>query len=182
MLSHAGLVTFTILFLTMNAIDLGMTYSPVFDTSNAPDMNLDSPSDIIALLRCFFAFLGLVFFCLGIFGQLTAAFHMADPWGNDNCDLFVTAITEDTILGAKRLFNWDCHMTLHEQETTTSDGYTKLRQVAPLVAQAHDDLRDDELMDTAEGFDRCGRRYMLPRPVLQQNYPEHEVLLERVAR
>ena len=65
----------------MNAVDLGLTYSPVFDTSYIPDMNLQTGTDGIAIARCGFAFMGLVFFCLGIFGQLTAAFHMADPWG-----------------------------------------------------------------------------------------------------
>jgi hypothetical protein len=79
-----GLVTFTILFITMNAVDLGLTYTPSFDTTLAPDMNPDGMSrgaDGIAIARLFFAFFGLVFFCLGIFGQLTAAFHMADPFG-----------------------------------------------------------------------------------------------------
>ena len=66
-------------------------------------------------------------------------------------------------------------MTLHEQMTTDENGNTHLRQVAPLVSLAHDDVRGDELLDTSN---RNVRRCKLPRPMLHTDYPEHGVLLD----
>ena len=80
------------------------------------------------------------------------------------------------------LYNWENAMTLHKQSYIDDDGKEVVREVAPLVIPAHDDVHEHEQhqanLVTSDKPDRCMRRLELPRPMLLKEMPEHLIDLD----
>ena len=133
------------------------------------------------MMAFFFAWLGFVMLQIALLGMLQSSLDMANPWGMDLTDICVTHSIVMAATNCKKLYNWDLYMKLQAQVGIAPNGSDIVRQVAPLVANAHDDLRTSEELQGTEtdlaglggagggqgggGGLRCKRRFKIARPM-----------------